>query len=73
MLIYAYVHGTGNTDWAQSYEYLLQLYADYLITNALNMASHFSADDGAGPLPNQINLAIKAAVGLNAFGMVFSP
>lgn len=72
ILAYAYVLGSGNTAWAKSYESLLQSYADYLATNGLNIASQLSTDDGAGPLPNQTNLAIKAAVGLKAFGALFS-
>ena len=72
ILAYAYVLASGNTAWAQNYESLLKPYADYLVTNGLNIPSQLSTDDGAGPLPNQTNLAIKAAVGLNAFGTLFS-
>ena len=38
------------------------------MANGLNIASQLSTDDGAGPLANQTNLAIKAAVALTAFG-----
>lgn len=72
ILAYAYVLGSGNTAWAESYQSLLKPYADYLVNNGLNIPSQLSTDDGAGPLANQTNLAIKAAIGLNAFGKLFS-
>lgn len=72
ILVYAYSLASGNTDWANQYRTLLQPYADYLVTNGLNMPSQLSTDDGAGPLANQTNLAIKAAVGLTAFGRMYS-
>lgn len=72
ILVYAYSLASGNTAWANQYRTLLQPYADYLVTNGLNMPSQLSTDDGAGPLANQTNLAIKAAVGLTAFGQMYS-
>ena len=59
---------TGKSDFATKYDSLFQSYADYLIANGLNIATQLSTDDFAGPLANQTNLAIKAAVGLTAFG-----
>lgn len=72
ILVYAYSLASGDTAWANQYRTLLQSYADYLVTNGLNMPSQLSTDDGAGPLANQTNLAIKAAVGLTAFGQMYS-
>ena len=72
ILIHAYSLASGNTAWANQYQTLLQRYADYLVSDGLNIASQLSTDDGAGPLANQTNLAIKAAVGLTAFGRMFS-
>lgn len=68
ILAYAYVAASGNKNWASQYTSLFQGYADYLVRDGLNMSAQISTDDGAGALPNQTNLAIKAAVGLNAFG-----
>ena len=46
----------------------MQGYADYLVANGLYISSQLATNDAAGPLPNQTNLAIKAAIGLTAFG-----
>ncbi|MCJ1311229.1 hypothetical protein MMC25_004900 [Agyrium rufum] len=68
MLVDAYTTATGNTTFATTYASLFQGYANYLVANGLNISSQLSTDDGAGPLANQTNLAIKAAIGLTAFG-----
>ncbi|KAL8936572.1 MAG: hypothetical protein Q9216_004857 [Gyalolechia sp. 2 TL-2023] len=72
ILAYAYTKASGSSAWADSHRALFQSYADYLVANGLDMASQLSTDDGAGPLPNQTNLAIKAAVGLSAFGALYA-
>ncbi|KAL8802820.1 MAG: hypothetical protein Q9182_003580 [Xanthomendoza sp. 2 TL-2023] len=71
ILAYAYTLASKSSTWANSHRSLFQGYADYLVTNGFDIASQLSTDDGAGPLPNQTNLAIKAAVGLSAFGAMF--
>jgi hypothetical protein len=38
------------------------------VNNSINIAKQLSTTDAAGPLPNETNLAVKAAVGLKAFG-----
>ncbi|KAL8768208.1 MAG: hypothetical protein Q9209_005517 [Squamulea sp. 1 TL-2023] len=58
--------------WAAFHRSLFQGYADYLVTDGFNIASQLSTDDGAGPLANQTNLAIKAAVGFTAFGALYN-
>ncbi len=68
ILAYAYTVASGNKEWATRYLSLFQSYADYLVKNGLNIMSQISTDDGAGALANQTNLAIKAAVGIKAFG-----
>lgn len=68
ILTYAYTKATGDTQWAAQYTTILQKYADYLVNNSINIANQLSSNDAAGPLPNETNLAIKAAVGLKAFG-----
>ncbi|MCJ1324161.1 hypothetical protein MMC10_000823 [Thelotrema lepadinum] len=69
ILAYAYASLTGDTAWATKYTPLLQKYAaDYLQKSGLNQVAQLSADVPSGPLANQTNLAIKAAVALNAFG-----
>lgn len=68
ILVYAYKVATGDSTWATEYTSILQKYADYLVNNTINMANQLSANDAAGPLPNQTGLAAKSAVGLKAFG-----
>ncbi|KAJ5645911.1 hypothetical protein N7490_002283 [Penicillium lividum] len=68
ILALAYTQATGDTDWSDQYTGIFQQYADYLIDNTINMANQLSSNDAAGPLPNETNLAIKATVGIKAFG-----
>lgn len=70
ILSYAYVLASGNKAWAEPHIPLLQHYADYLVFNSINIADQLSTNDAAGPLPNETNLAVKAAVGLKAFGVL---
>ncbi|KAH1580094.1 hypothetical protein KXW39_004810 [Aspergillus fumigatus] len=68
VLILAYVRATGDEAWAAQYFNILKGYADYLVQNGIDIAEQLSSNDAAGPLANETNLAIKAAVGLKAFG-----
>lgn len=68
VLALAYVQATGDTDWIARYQDVVQPYADYLVDNSVDIAEQLSSNDAAGPLANETNLAIKAAVGLKAFG-----
>ncbi|KAF9239549.1 hypothetical protein LCP9604111_9091 [Penicillium roqueforti] len=68
ILAAAYVRATGDTDWSAHYMEVFQKYANYLLENSVNIANQLSSNDAAGPLANETNLAIKAAVGLKAFG-----
>ncbi|KAL4917524.1 hypothetical protein BDW62DRAFT_211209 [Aspergillus aurantiobrunneus] len=68
VLVLAYVRATGDTAWADQYTHILRQYADYLVDNSIDIALQLSSNDAAGPLANETNLAIKAAVGLKAFG-----
>ena len=68
ILAQAYTLATNDHSMANTYASLFKGYADYLVTNGHNIAIQLSTDDGAGALPNQTNLAIKAAVGLTAYG-----
>lgn len=68
ILAAAYVRATGDTDWTSQYMEVFQKYADYLVDNSVDIANQLSSNDAAGPLANETNLAIKAAVGLKAFG-----
>ena len=69
ILAYAYANLTENKAWVTRYTPVLQKYAaDYLQKSGLNQVAQLSADVPSGPLANQTNLAVKAAVALNAFG-----
>ena len=56
---------------AGTYTPLLQKYADYLSVESkgLYISTQLSAIDGPRPLAGQTNLAIKAAVALNALAL----
>ncbi|KAJ5319775.1 hypothetical protein PENANT_c026G10365 [Penicillium antarcticum] len=68
ILASVYAYATGDTKWTSQYTEIFQKYADYLVENSINIATQLSSNDAAGPLANETNLAIKAAVGLKAFG-----
>ncbi|KAK4964111.1 hypothetical protein LTR28_004048 [Elasticomyces elasticus] len=70
ILTYMYQLASGNTSWAVKYTSLLKGYADYLALNGLHPTEQLSTDDGAGPRSNQTGLVIKAAVALNAYGVM---
>ncbi|KAJ5599055.1 hypothetical protein N7450_000122 [Penicillium hetheringtonii] len=68
ILALSYARATGDTDWTDQYLKIFQKYADYLVDNSIDIANQLSSNDAAGPLSNETNLAIKAAVGIKAFG-----
>ncbi|KAL4987649.1 hypothetical protein BDW68DRAFT_160688 [Aspergillus falconensis] len=70
VLVLAYVRATGDRAWADQYIDVLKKYADYLVENSIDIELQLSSNDAAGPLANETNLAIKAAVGLKAFGEI---
>ncbi|KAL6233109.1 hypothetical protein BDW75DRAFT_252224 [Aspergillus navahoensis] len=70
VLVLAYVRATGDRAWADRYIDILKKYADYLVENSIDIELQLSSNDAAGPLANETNLAIKAAVGLKAFGEI---
>lgn len=70
LLAHMYTTGTGDRSWIDQYAALFQQYADYLVANGLYPTPQFSSDDGAGVEGNQTSLAIKAAIALNAYGVL---
>lgn len=77
LLILAYMYYKSTTDrdqanaFAQAHKPLFTKYASYLKRHGLMPSEQLSTNDGAGPLELQTNLAIKAAVGLNAYGHMY--
>lgn len=72
LLAYAYVQATGDLAWAIEYKNLFTKYANYLTTGGLNEPVQLATNDCCGPLANQTNLAIKAAIALNAYGKLYN-
>lgn len=72
LLTYAYVQATGDLAWAQKYQSLFTKYANYLVRGGLDEPIQLATNDCCGPLANQTNLAIKAAIALNAYGKLFN-
>ncbi|KAK5171286.1 uncharacterized protein LTR77_004430 [Saxophila tyrrhenica] len=70
VLAYMYQLASGNIEWASNYASLFRQYADYLVLNGLYPTLQLSSDDGAGPVANRTGLAIKAAIALNAYGVM---
>ncbi|KAF7714464.1 Uncharacterized protein PECH_004944 [Penicillium ucsense] len=70
ILALAYVRATGDHSWSNRYLTIFQKYADYLVTNGIDIAEQLSSNDAAGPLANETNLAIKAAIGIKAYGIL---
>ncbi|KAF2085215.1 DUF1793-domain-containing protein [Saccharata proteae CBS 121410] len=72
ILIAAYQAATGDTSLATTYASLLRGYADYLVDNGEYPVYQLSTNDGLGAFTNMTNLAVKAAVGLAAYGQFSS-
>lgn len=69
-LMYMYELATGDTSWKLKYLPILQEHADFLVLNGLYPSEQRSTDDGAGARANQTGLTVKAAIALNAFGVM---
>lgn len=72
ILAYAYATATLDYTWATTYSSLFQKYSNYLRDSGLDEPVQLATNDCCGALANQTNLAIKAAVGLNAYGKLFN-
>ncbi len=72
LLVYAYQAATGDTTWARQYQAILKGYATYLSKYGWYPEFQLASSDEAGPAANQTNLAIKSAVGMVAYGKMFS-
>ena len=70
LMSYAYYKFSGNKAWLSSHYGLLKQFATYLKKFSLIPAAQLSTDDFAGTLTNQMNLAIKGIVGLQAMAAV---
>ncbi|EKG20477.1 protein of unknown function DUF1793 [Macrophomina phaseolina MS6] len=78
LLILAHMYSKASTNsqdvnrFLSDHKPLFTKYANYLKNKGLVPSNQLSTNDGLGPFPNQTNLAIKAAVGLNAYAAMYN-
>lgn len=60
----------GNADFARPYRPMLARWADYLAKEGLDPTNQLCSADMFGHLPRNANLALKAIIGLRAFGQL---
>lgn len=70
-MIYEYQKLTGDKSWAQEHQTLFQGYADYLVDTGIDQAKQQDTVDVIGASFNQTDLAITAAIGLNAYSAIY--
>lgn len=70
ILVGALARRTGETDLGERFYEVLKTWADYLVEHGLDPANQLCTDDFAGHMPHNANLAIKAIIGLGAFGQL---
>lgn len=70
ILVGALARRTGETDLGQRFYDVLKTWADYLVENGLDPANQLCTDDFAGHMPHNANLAVKAILGIAAFGQL---
>ncbi|KKB07072.1 hypothetical protein VE25_19700 [Devosia geojensis] len=70
VLVAALAHRTGELDLAETFFTQLKGWADYLVGHGLDPDNQLCTDDFAGHMPHNANLAIKAIIGLGAFGQL---
>lgn len=70
ILVAALAHQTGELDLGETFYPQLEMWAEYLFENGLDPANQLCTDDFAGHMPHNANLAIKAILGLAAFGQL---
>ena len=70
ILTYAYELASGQKDLSTTYAPLLEKYAHYLQKDGKYPSNQLSLNDALGPIANQTNLAMKAAVGLATYGEI---
>lgn len=67
IMLFACCRADGKNDLVKENFRLLEKWADFLVKNGLRPENQLCTDDFAGHLGNNINLAIKASVGIACF------
>lgn len=67
MMFYACYHSDGDVEFFKSNKLLVEKWVEYLVKYGLKPENQLCTDDFAGHLKNNINLAIKATVGIAAY------
>lgn len=70
ILAAALARRTGSTALAEEFFDQFQNWADYLVKSGLDPENQLCTDDFAGHMPHNANLAIKATLGIAAFGQL---
>lgn len=60
----------GNADFARPYWDMLTRWTDYLVKEGLDPQNQLCSADMFGHLPRAVNLALKAVIGIGAFGQL---
>lgn len=67
IMLYAAYRADGNAEMIKSEFPLLKRWAEYLVKNGLKPENQLCTDDFSGHLKNNLNLAVKATVGIACF------
>lgn len=68
ILATAIAHIEGNADYAEQHWQVLTTWADYLLENGLDPDNQLCTDDFAGHFAHNVNLSVKAIMGIAGYG-----